>query len=113
MSETMEEKNIIKKESPAKKPIKKTLEEVRQAEKVKSEIYIGPNLPNCILLQNTVFTKGLPKHLDEHIEKCAAIKELVVPISELMIRKANISQQGTREQVMYEEIIKYIKGGND
>ncbi|WP_445506701.1 hypothetical protein [Niallia sp. 03190] len=102
---------------PAEKPqkqvikkVEKTLHEIRQEAEVKSVIYCGPTLPNHALLQYSTFTGDLPPHVQEHIEKCPAIMELVVPVSELAETTANLTVKGTKDQIMFEEVSKYVRG---
>ncbi len=47
-------------------------------------IYCGPNLKGGILNQYTVYRgDGLPKHLDQHIADCPAIRRLFVAMQQL------------------------------
>lgn len=88
----------------------KTDDEIRKEEEVTSIIYCGPSLRNNALQQNAVFTNGIPVHVKEHLEKCPAIKVLMVPVSQLSSCVANIGIQGTAEQVMYQTIQAYVRG---
>lgn len=84
------------------------------AEPLKPEpalIYVGPNLPRGILNQFTVYTGGLPRHLEQHFEKRPAIKRLFVSVDALAEVQQAISQPGTAEQVWFQDIKDYIQGG--
>lgn len=71
-------------------------------------VYCGPSLFN-ILPQFTVFNNGIPQHLKEHIEKCPAIQELIVPVSELQACRKSIEKQGSKENTMYSQIVEYAR----
>lgn len=44
--------------------------------------YIGPTIPGTVQ-HAAFFRNGLPEHLEKAIEKCPAIKGLLIPISKL------------------------------
>jgi hypothetical protein len=74
-------------------------------------IYCGPNLPRGILSRFTVYKGGIPKHLDQHIEKCPAIRRLFVAPEKLNSTIQNINKAGTPESVWAGEILAYIQRG--
>ena len=70
-------------------------------------IYCGPSLPARYgLRQYTVFLGPLPGHVQQLIEKCPAIKALMVPVAELAAVKTAMQKVGSVEAVMYNEIKK-------
>lgn len=101
----------VKSEKVIEKKTKKlSVEEVRRQEKVNSLIYCGPSIQSGGLLQYAVFTRKLPDHVEKHIENCPAIKELLVPVSKLAECKQKVDSKGTKEQIMYDRIMNYVRG---
>lgn len=80
-----------------------TVKEIRK-------IYCGPNIPGGLLMQYTIF-KGEPEYLNRLFGKCNAIKELMVPVSELNVTRKNVETMGTYENTLFNEIVEFIKGG--
>ena len=80
-------------------------------EKKETVIYTGESLPNGMLSQYTIFNNGLPEFLKEDIEKCPAIKQLMVPISALTETQAKMLQQGSREHTLNTQILQYVGSG--
>lgn len=79
-------------------------------EQVETVIYTGESLPGGTLQRYSVFQNGLPKALEVHFEKCPAIKELLVPISDLSETKINLDVIGSREHALNAQIQAYIRG---
>jgi len=74
-------------------------------------VYCGPNFPNGQLLQFTVFRGGVPDYLSPHIEKCPAIRRLLVPVEDLTKTVVAIGKGGTAESVWFNQVENYLKGG--
>jgi hypothetical protein len=73
-------------------------------------IYIGESLPGGSLQQFSIYKNGLPPVLEAHIEKCPAIREMLVPVSKLAETRANLPVQGSREHTLNTQIQSYIRG---
>lgn len=74
----MSTKNKNPIESETKPPIK-----TKATAKPQRLIYCGPNIPGGALQKYVVFKGGLPGHLVGLIDKCPAIKELLIPVPDL------------------------------
>lgn len=79
--------------------------------KPKTVVYCGPNIGNGLLQQNTVLNNGVPKFIENHIEECPAIMELMVPISELSTTSEKLKEKGSKENTMYQQIVEYLGSG--
>lgn len=90
--------------------VAKTDDEIGKEEEVTSIIYCGPNLRRNALQRYAIFTSDFPKNVAEHIEKCPAINNLMIPVSQLGLCEANIATPGTVEQVMFATIEEYVRG---
>lgn len=55
----------------------------------------------------------MPIHLDAHVEKCPALKQLFVPVERLADTLAAINIQGTAQHTWNKEILMYAKGGGE
>lgn len=86
---------------------------IKQPVHVESLIYCGPNLPKIGLMHSTGFIGGMPIHLDAHVEKCPALKQLFVPVERLADTLAAINIQGTAQHTWNKEILMYAKGGGE
>lgn len=85
--------------------------ERKVAEKTGILIYCGPNLPGGILQQFTIFKGDLPKHINEQIEKCPAIKELFITPNLLAKFRKDIQNEGTRENMLFNQVLQYERSG--
>ena len=74
-------------------------------------IYCGPSLPGGLLLQHTIFKGGIPEHIKPVIEKCPAVKSLLVAPAKLQGVNAAIKTQGSLENLRYKEILNFIQEG--
>lgn len=74
----------------------------------KTVIYIGETLPN--LQKYTIFNNGIPQFVAAEIEKCSAIGELIVPISDYSAVKEQLTKKGTRYHTLNFTIQQYLKG---
>lgn len=74
-------------------------------------IYCGPALPNGLLARFSVFRNGLPKHLDEHIEKCPALAKCFVPVQSLSATLKAQSAKGSAEHALFQEVSAHFRGG--
>ncbi|MBP2655407.1 MAG: hypothetical protein H6Q73_2976 [Firmicutes bacterium] len=74
---------------------------------VQQVIYCGPSLPAKYgLRQYAVYLNGLPDHVTALIEKCAAIKVLIVDVEKLSAIRQALAKSGSMEAVMYKTIQK-------
>ncbi|MEI2466654.1 hypothetical protein [Niallia taxi] len=104
------EEKTVEPAAPEAEPVAKTDDEIRKEEAVTSIIYCGPSLRRNVLQRYAIFTSDVPKHVEDHLEKCPAIKNLMIPVSQLGECEANIATPGTVEQVMYATIEEYVRG---
>ncbi|AKL95014.1 hypothetical protein CACET_c15650 [Clostridium aceticum] len=73
-------------------------------------MYCGASLPNGILQQYTIFKKGFPKHVKQHMEKCPALRSMMVSPENIADVRKNIEILGTRENKLFKETVEYAKG---
>lgn len=73
-------------------------------------IYVGPNLPGNSLRSNTVIKGELPPVINRQIEECPEIKNLFIPVKDLVKVKKKLNQKGSREQKLYTRILEYVRG---
>ncbi|TYS66369.1 hypothetical protein FZD47_02460 [Bacillus infantis] len=73
-------------------------------------IYTGESLPGGTLQQFSIFKNGLPEVLNPYIEKCPAIKDMMVPLSQLSETRKNLLVHGSREHTLNNQIKAYIRG---
>ncbi|QGQ95866.1 hypothetical protein EHS13_13765 [Paenibacillus psychroresistens] len=76
-------------------------------EKQEALIYCGPHLKGGLLNQFTIYKNGFPIHLVKHLEQCPAIKNLFVPIAEMVDTIQLTSEQGSAQHVWFQEISNY------
>lgn len=69
-------------------------------------IYVGPSLPNGLLTQYALFLGGTPEYLTDFLEKHEAVRELIVPVSELSSVQQAIATRGTHEYELYQSILR-------
>lgn len=93
---------------------KATIEEKTQETKTKSvsrreevqkeaAIYIGPSIKGLVST-GTVYNNGLPDNLKLEMEKQPAIKNLVVPVSELSGARKDLRIPGSAMSIIYNKI---------
>ncbi len=76
---------------------------------MKQSMYIGPTIPG-IVKNSTIFIGELPDRLNKLTEELPCIKNLIVPIDKLTKAKQALFEQGSVENVSYNNILNYGKG---
>ena len=76
---------------------------------MKQSMYIGPTLSG-IVKNSTIFIGELPDRLNKLTEELPCIKNLIVPIDKLTKAKQALFEQGSVENVSYNNILNYGKG---
>lgn len=66
-------------------------------------MYLGPTISG-VVKHGDVFEDGLPKKLEKVAEKKPIVKNLIVPLSEILEVKRAIDQEGTAEAVAFDKI---------
>lgn len=100
MSETQEELATVANEAIVANELVKTAQAIQQV------IYCGPTLPRQYgLPQYRVFNNGLPAHVQQLVDKCAALGMLIVPVSQLAKTRIAISTKGSAQAAFYQQII--------
>lgn len=100
---------MSKKNNEKNETIKPKVTKVKDSEPV---IYLGPSLRNGMLQQFSVFNNGIPAYLAGDIEKCPAIKALMVPIAKSAIARNKLSEKGALEHTLYAQIHQYVRSEN-
>jgi hypothetical protein len=72
-------------------------------------MYCGPNIPG-VAAPGLIFTTP-PPLLQEHMDKCHALKALVVEPKEFARVKQAASRTGTLEHTQYQKARAYLSGG--
>lgn len=88
----------------------KVKEKSTQHKKPQQMIYVGPNLSGGRLSSYSVFKDGIPAYLSDLIDKQPAIKNLIVPLSELSKAQSRKDAPGTLEHQAYKELSQERKG---
>ncbi|WP_214720723.1 hypothetical protein [Exiguobacterium sp. s192] len=83
---------------------------VQEAQEVQQQqaitlIYVGPSLKT--LQKYSVFQNGLPAYVDEHIEKCPAIRGLLIPVDQLAAAEQSAKEMGSKEAILSQTISDY------
>lgn len=73
-------------------------------------VYAGNSLAKGALQQFSTFKNGLPVAISEHIAKCAAIGQMMVPVSKLAETRRNLEVVGSREHALNAQIQSYVRG---
>lgn len=66
-------------------------------------MYLGPTIRG-VVKNGDVFEGGLPKKLSKVAEKKPIVKNLIVPLSDVVEVKRAIDQEGTAEAVAFDKI---------
>lgn len=83
------------------------MKKTKQAEPV---VYCGPTIPR--IAHSFITYAETPKALAAQAEKCPAIFALIVPLSEMAKTRRALKVPGTKENILYGHIQKFIQGGN-
>ncbi len=59
------------------------------------QIYAGPSLYRWGLHHGSTFTGDLPATVQAALEKCPAVRDLIIPVSRYMSARADIARKGT------------------
>ncbi|WJQ12758.1 hypothetical protein QT238_11255 [Geobacillus stearothermophilus] len=74
-------------------------------------VYIGPSLPGGLLTRYTIFSNGIPTHLQGYCEKCPSLKQLFVPPERLALAENNLKDPASAESVFYRETVDFFRKG--
>lgn len=108
MSESNE--TVVKKEKSTNTATKK--EQTIKKEQNQGDqtlIYCGPTIQGE-LQQYAIFKEGIPTHIEPRIKDCPSIKGLFVSPEKLAIARTRLQTKGTRENQLFDQIVKYLKG---
>lgn len=103
--------STTKNENPINEPEIKTTVKIKAPAQPQRLIYCGPNIPGGALQKFAVFKGGTPGHLVGLIEKCPAIKELIVPVPDLGKTEQAIATQGSRFNALYNDVVAFSRKG--
>lgn len=90
------------KETGAKKKSAKAVEKTGAKESGKV-VYCGPTVRG-VAKQYTVYAGGMPKELEEFIQKHPAAAALVVPVDRFAQTRKRMENAGTAEAILYRKI---------
>ena len=66
-------------------------------------MYLGPTIRG-VVKYGAVFSGGIPKRLEKLARKKPIVKQLIVPLSDIVRAKTAIDTEGTVEAVSYDKI---------
>lgn len=66
-------------------------------------MYLGPTIRG-VVKNGDVFEGGLPKRLSRVAEQKPIVKNLIVPLTEIVNVKREIEQEGTAEAIAFDKI---------
>ncbi len=99
MSEVKKETQDVKSTETKSKTVA-----ARDTAKKEAVIYIGPSIKGLVST-GTIYNNGIPNNLELEMEKQPAIKNLVVPVSELSGVRKELRVPGSALAVIYNKII--------
>lgn len=76
-------------------------------------VYCGPTIKGVVRRFTSFIDGVLPSELNEHIEKCPAIKELIVPANMLSDTNRQLRDPHSYMSVFFQKVEKYIKSGGE
>ena len=59
------------------------------------KIYVGPSLYRWGLHHGSTYTGGLPATVQAAVEKCPAVRDLIVPVDRYMSARTEIARKGS------------------
>lgn len=88
---------------------KKTTAAAKKAAEVQEEavVYCGPTIKG-LAPQYTVFVGGVPAKLAEIAEEHPVVKALIVPREKLAEMRVKVEQNGTRENLLYQNAVSVL-----
>ena len=86
---------------------KKTAAAVDKAPAVQAVAYCGPTIKG-VAPQYTVFVDGIPEKLAEIAEEHPVVKALIVPREKLAEMRVKVEQNGTRENLLYQNAVSVL-----
>lgn len=75
-------------------------------------IYLGPTIKN-VVATGTVFNNGLTQAVVEAIDKCPAVDELIVPLSEIATSHNNISNKKGSTYAFYRKVKSFFNSNQE
>ncbi len=83
---------------------------VKQQEKKKSVIYLGPTIPGK-LITATVFNNGLTAQAEEVVKEVPAVNALLVETCKAALVRAELKRPGSPASLCYARIAGYVEEG--
>ena len=77
---------------------------------VQQVIYIGPTIKG-VVVENTVFSNGLPEELNKKMQEVPAMKSLLVKVEDLARAKRCMNLEGSAENMCYKKVIESMEKG--
>lgn len=78
---------------------------------LKPLVYIGPSLPGGLLTRYTIFSNGIPAHLQGYCEECPSFKQLFVSPDRLALAENNLKDPASAESVFYRDTVDFFRKG--
>lgn len=74
--------------------------------KPKKFMYVGP--ATKLLPKYTIYEGGLPQFLDEHLEKCPALKALFIEPSKITETQLQLTDSNSVQSMFYKKVEEYF-----
>jgi len=85
---------------------KATTKETSASKNKEVLIYVGPQIKG--LQRFSSFLGGYPAHLNEHLEKCPAFKQLFIKPNEFSAFEINLKDGNSVESMLYQKANEYF-----
>ena len=72
-------------------------------------VYIGPTFRRAMLKTGTVFKGGTPETFNSLMDQIPGLRDLFVTSDRLPAARVSVKQRGSRYQVIFEAVQKWIK----
>ena len=100
---------VLEEKKNDRKTAGKTFEKKKTA-KQKAVIYMGPSVPDNILISGKIYKKP-PEYVSDFISKNPVFGKLIIDVEKLAEFKRKVEGKGTEEHSLYSECLKIINEG--
>lgn len=81
----------------------------RKKEEQQSLIYIGPTVKRGLLTKHTVYKNGLPKNIDEHLQKCPQLNRMFVDVTKMTEFENEVNDKTSSMHVFFNAVKTYFE----
>lgn len=86
---------------------------IKKKKNCETVVYCGPTIPGLVRRFTSFIDGVVPTELQERIEKCSVLKELIVPANRLSETNRQLRDPHSKMSVFFKKAENFIKNGGE